>query len=253
LLNPENQLDLLFDTYRVTERISSKSRSIRVEVLSESDVTLVIPRFVSKTVAREFLRSRDHWIRQKIAEFRLKAARDAEAGPSPHLRWDGSDQIPLRGESVPLRIVPAQLRTPVVRLDSQALTLFCPNDWLGQTPRLERLLREALRKEALNDATRLLREEAAKLGVRYEGPRIADQKTLWGSCTPAGLISLSWRLILTPAAVFRYVVIHELCHRVHLDHSDAFWALVSRQMPDYEAHRRWLREHAQRLHWYLPA
>ncbi len=251
MFTPDDQLDLLFDTYKVSERISAKSRSIRIEVLSASEVALVIPRFVSRQVARDFLRSRDGWIRQKIAEFKLREARDEAAGPSPQLRWDGSDRLPLRGGSVPLKLVPAALRAPTLRLDADAVTVFCPGAWLSQPQRLEKLLQDALRKEAHQDARRLLVQEAVRLGVSFEGPRIADQKTLWGSCTPAGLISLSWRLILTPPETFRYVVVHELCHRVHLDHSDAFWALVQRQMPDYEAHRRWLREHGQRLHWYL--
>jgi len=51
--------------------------------------------------------------------------------------------------------------------------------------------------------------------------------------------------------VFRYVAVHELCHVRHHDHGERFWKLVARQMPDFETHRRWLREHGQRLHWYL--
>ncbi|EIT71372.1 MULTISPECIES: M48 family metallopeptidase [Hydrocarboniphaga] len=247
---PDEQLDLRFDTYKVTERISAKSRSIRVEVISPTEVTLVIPRFVARQVARDFLRSRDGWIRQKLAELQQRADRDAEGGPSPHLRWDGTDLLPLHGGAVPLKIVQAQVR-PVVRVEPERVTLFCPGSWLAETAKLEHLLRETLRREAATEARVLLNREATRLGVNFQGPRIADQRTLWGSCTPDGLISLSWRLLLTPPEAFRYVVIHELCHRVHLDHSDAFWSLVARQMPDHARHRQWLREHGQRLHWYL--
>ena len=250
-MNPNHQLDLLFDSYQVRERISTKSRSIRVEVVSSSEVVLVIPRFVSRQVARDFLRSREDWVRQKIAEWKLRDARDAQAGPSPQLRWDGSDLLPLRDKPTALKVIAAQVRAPMLRIEAEALSLFCPPNFLSHPAKLEKLLREALRKEAYTDALRLMNEEAARLGVSFEGPRIADQKTLWGSCAPSGLISLSWRLVLTPPLVFRYVVIHELCHRVHLDHSERFWALVERQMPDFERHRRWLREHGQRLHWYL--
>jgi predicted metal-dependent hydrolase len=250
-VNPTNQLDLMFDAYQVTERISSKSHSIRVEVISPTEVVLVIPRFVSRTVAHEFLRSREDWVRQKIAEMKLRAARDAQAGPSPQLRWDGSDRLPLRDKPTPLRVIPAQVRAPMLRIEPEALSLFCPPAALSTPSKLEKLLRDALKKEALHDATHWMTVEAARIGVSFEGPRIADQKTLWGSCAPSGLISLSWRLVLTPPEVFRYVVIHELCHRVHMDHTDRFWGLVEHHMPDFERHRRWLREHGQRLHWYL--
>ncbi|WP_428310773.1 M48 family metallopeptidase [Hydrocarboniphaga sp.] len=251
-MNPSDQLDLLFDSYTISERISAKSRSIRVEVVSSSEVVLVIPRFVSRQVAREFLRSREDWIRQKIGEWKLREARDAESGPSPQLRWDGNDLLPLRDHPTALKVIPAQVRAPLLRIEADTLSLFCSPSLLSHPAKLEKVLREALRKEAFNDAQKLMTEEAARLGVTFEGPRIADQKTLWGSCAPSGLISLSWRLVLTPPPVFRYVVIHELCHRVHLDHSERFWALVEKQMPDFERHRRWLREHGQRLHWYLP-
>lgn len=249
-MKPDPQLDLMFDAYRVEERVSAKARSIRVEVHSPTEVRLVIPRFVSKQVARDFLRSRESWIRQKIAELKLRP-QDAGANPTPQLRWDGSDRIPLRGIDRPLRVVPAQLRNVTVRFDD-GVSLFCPPALLAQPRKMERVLRDAFRHQALQDAQTLLREEGARLGVAWDGPRIADQKTLWGSCAASGLISLSWRLVMTPPAVFRYVVIHELCHIRHHDHSDRFWTLVEKQMPDFEVHRRWLREHGLRLHWYLP-
>lgn len=243
------QLDLLFDAYRVDERVSAKARSIRVEVHSATEVRLVIPRFVPKLVAREFLRSREAWIRQKIAELKLRQAESPEA-PTPQLRWDGSDLLPLRGVDLPLRVIPAQVRLPKVRFDD-GISLFCHPTLLAQPRKLERCLRDVLKHQALQDADRLLRDEGARLGVQWSGPRVADQKTLWGSCAASGLISLSWRLVMAPPQTFRYVVIHELCHLRHHDHSDRFWALVARQMPDFELHRRWLREHGHRLHWWL--
>ena len=95
-------------------------------------------------------------------------------------------------------------------------------------------------------------EAAARLGLRYEGPRIADQRSLWGSCTPRGLISLNWRLILAPTDVFRYVVVHELCHIRHANHSARFWQLLERQLPDYASWRAWLRVNGARLQAVLP-
>lgn len=248
------QLDLLFDAYRVEERISARARCIRIEVRSPHEVRLTIPRYVSKAEGRAFLRSRENWIREKIVELRLKLAEQPER-PSPQMRWDGTDILPLRGTEVALQLIAARVRKPSVRLGSDPATprleLFVPPSWLAQPPRLQRLLRDTFRHEALADAQALLEEEAARLGVSYEGPRIADQKTLWGSCTAQGLISLSWRLVMAPTEVFRYVAVHELCHLRHHDHSARFWKLVARQMPEFETHRRWLREHGPRLHWWL--
>jgi predicted metal-dependent hydrolase len=244
------QLDLLFDAYRVDERVSPRARCIRIEVRSPSEVRLTIPRSVAKSEAREFLLSRESWIREKILELRQKLA-EQPARPSTPLRWDGTDRLPLRGVEVSVRLYATRARKPSVRMGGQAIELSVPPAWLAQPSRLQRLLRDAFKREALLDAQRMLDEESGRLDVRFTGPRIADQKTLWGSCTAQGLISLSWRLVMAPPAVLRYVAVHELCHVRHHDHGPRFWKLVARQMPGFETHRRWLREHGPSLHWWL--
>lgn len=245
------QLDLLRDDYQLTETVSRRARNIRIEVRAPAEVRLIIPRWTSRRAAHDFLHSRKHWVRQKLAELKLRHA--AQPPDRQVMRWDGGDLLPLRGLETPVRVEPATLRRIGVRRDDDALRLFCPPALLADHRRLERALRDSLRHEALLDARRYLAEEAGRLGVIFRGPRIADQKSLWGSCAARGTISLSWRLVLAPPEVFRYVVIHELCHIRQHDHSDAFWALVARQMPDYEQHYRWLRDQGARLHSYLPA
>ena len=244
------QLDLLFDAYRVDERVSARARCIRIEVRSPSEVRLTIPRSVAKSEAREFLLSREAWIREKITELRQKLAEQPSRTATP-LRWDGTDRLPLRGAEVPVRLFASRARQPSVRMGTQAIELSVPPSWLAQPQRLQRLLRDAFKREALLDAQRMLDEESERLDVCFAGPRIADQKTLWGSCTAQGLISLSWRLVMAPPAVLRYVAVHELCHVRHHDHGPRFWKLVARQMPGFETHRRWLREHGPTLHWWL--
>ncbi len=234
---------------QVVERVSKQARSIRIEVRPDGEVRLVIPRYVAKRDAYEFLRSREEWIRRKVAELRLRV--DAEPRRPP-LRWDGTDSIPLHGLETPVEIVSARLLRPRVRFDEGRITLFCSPAARSHPAQLANVLRGALRELARHQGQRLLDEEAAHLGVDYRGPRIADQKSLWGSCTPQGAISLNWRLVLAPPEVFRYVVVHELCHRIRLDHSRQFWTLVVRQMPESSVWRSWLRQHGASLHTVLP-
>ena len=240
------QFDLFDERYEVIERVSAKARNIRIVIRSPREVALIIPRYASKTAAREFVQSRDGWIRQKIAELRQRLG-DSPLDPQ-QLRWDGRDLIPLRGVDTPVRVASASLRTLTVRLEPEAITLFCPTAQLGESGKLEQALRKSLQHQARRDAESLLEQEALRLGVRQGQLRIADQKSLWGSCAVDGNISLSWRLVMAPPVVFRYVVIHELCHIRHHDHSDKFWALVAQQMPEFETHRRWLKDQGHRLH-----
>ncbi len=242
--------DLLgpFAPLQLTERVSARASNIRIEVRPDGNVLLVIPKRVPRSTAHAFLKSREEWIRRKLVELKSRAAR---APARPALRWDGHDTIPVRGHELPLRIVLARIAKPMVRFDNEA-SVFCSTADCVRTELLAHTLRVALAKLARGDARGLLESESQRLGVSFVGPRIADQKSLWGSCTPDGLISLNWRLVMAPREALRYVVIHELCHRRHLDHSPRFWRLVEKQMADHVHWRGWLREHGAGLHAVLP-
>lgn len=79
---------------------------------------------------------------------------------------------------------------------------------------------------------------AGKVGVTVAKVRITSGKTVWGSCNSNGEINLSWRLMLVPEELREYVVIHELCHRVHMNHGVRFWRLVEKHCADYEEKRK---------------
>jgi len=108
--------------------------------------------------------------------------------------------------------------------------------------------REEIKARAHRQALQLLEAESGRLGVRFRGLRIRDPRTRWGSCGPDGHIMLSLRLALAPPEVFRYVVVHELCHLRWHGHGPRFWALVERQLPDFRTQRDWLRRHGPALH-----
>ena len=81
-----------------------------------------------------------------------------------------------------------------------------------------------------------------KMGVTYNRITIRDQKTRWGSCSSKGNLNFSWRLILMHPMVGRYVVVHELAHLKHMNHSKAFWDEVERAMPKYRKRHEWLKK-----------
>lgn len=76
---------------------------------------------------------------------------------------------------------------------------------------------------------------------------IRDQKTRWGSCSSRKTLSFNWKLMLAPPAVLDYVVVHELCHLKHMNHSAEFWNSVEAILPDYKLKREWLKEHGHEL------
>ena len=93
---------------------------------------------------------------------------------------------------------------------------------------------------------------AARIGVTYGRITIRAQHTRWGSCSSKGNLNFNCLLALVPPQVLDYVIVHELCHRIELNHSARFWALVEKVLPDHRVHRAWLKEHGSRLIGRLP-
>ena len=153
---------------------------------------------------------------------------------------------------------------------AQGLSEGTQVDWLGE-PRTVRLgaRRASIDADALHVATsdpaqlpqaleKLMRREArdflgerlsfwaARLNLQVSAFKLSGAGTRWGSCTSQGVVRLNWRLMQAPIPVIDYVVIHELCHLVELNHSDRFWALVASACPDWKAKRDWLKREGPR-------
>jgi predicted metal-dependent hydrolase len=88
---------------------------------------------------------------------------------------------------------------------------------------------------------------ARRLGVEPGRVRVVDVQYQWGSCTPAGNVSLNWRLIKAPSPVADYVIVHELAHLLEANHGDRFWSVVRSQVPRVDVSRAWLKQHGQLL------
>ncbi|WDL96832.1 M48 family metallopeptidase [Alicyclobacillus sp. ALC3] len=130
--------------------------------------------------------------------------------------------------------------------DGQVLNVYGPGQGLDD-PSTIPLLVPWLRRRAREVLTERVELWAQKIAIPFERIAIRDQKTRWGSCSSMGNLNFNWRLILAPPEVLDYVVVHELCHRLEMNHSRRFWAHVERWFPDYRVARTWLREHGKSL------
>ena len=116
----------------------------------------------------------------------------------------------------------------------------------AEEPLDERELK-ALRESARRDLTQRCVFWAERLGVTYGRISIRHQRSRWGSCSSKGNLNFNCLLMLAPEAVRDYVVVHELCHRKHMNHSPAFWQAVERAMPDWRGAKAWLKQNGEAL------
>lgn len=210
-------------------RRGAKRMTLRVDPISRG-VVINGPLRLSKRDAMAFLSSSADWI-----ETRLSAL--PERAPF------------IDGQSVLFRGRLTQLK----RCDGRGAPAFCDGEAgsilvYGPPQRFEARVHAALKIFAHNDALNFCDALSAKLGKAPKSIALRDTRTRWGSCTSAGDIMVSWRLIGAPPKVFEYVVAHELAHLMEMNHSPRFWAHVSELMPDWKPARAWLKAHGASLH-----
>jgi len=115
------------------------------------------------------------------------------------------------------------------------------------------LIRKLLQNWYITHAVEKLEEKtekyAQKIGVQPSRIRVKEFKSRWGSCSSSGEISYNWRIIMAPNPIVDYVVVHELCHLVHQDHSKQYWHKVRSIMPDCQSKRNWLKTNSSLLDW----
>ena len=150
------------------------------------------------------------------------------------------------------------VRAPM-RLPKAAINAFVTKhaDWIeahlakaaeGQSlPKLTDHELNALAEQAKQVIPARVAHYAAMLGVQYGRITIRTQKTRWGSCSSKGNLNFNCLLMLAPPEVLDSVVVHELCHRKHMNHSAAFYAEIARVMPDYKARHAWLKQNGAAL------
>jgi len=190
---------------------------------------LVLPRWASLKAALRFLDANRDWLERRIGDL-----------PSRIAFADGAE-ITVLGQSYRLRHDAAARGRGAAWIEDGEIRVA------GEVRHLARRTRDFLRELARRELTERARHLAARVGRKVTGITVRDTKSRWGSCSAAGSLVFSWRLVLAPPEVMDYVVAHEVAHLVHMNHGKHFWRLVAELNPDSEDARSWLRRNRSRL------
>ena len=196
---------------------------------------LVLPAGAKVDAARAFATKNLGWLRARLAH--LPARTSFVQGAT----------VPILGREHVIRHRPDQ-RGGVWRVEDPDGSVELHVS--GAEEHLARRVTDFLKGEARRIVAPRAKLHAEALGRRVGRVTVRDTATRWGSCSSRGDLSFSWRLVLAPEEVLDYVVAHEAAHLVEMNHSERFWALVERLMPDYRRPRTWLKRHGAKLHAY---
>jgi hypothetical protein len=216
-------------------RRSPRLRRIRLSLGARNQAILQVPPRGSVREALGFLRTQGDWLQKQLQKTPPPVALATQLAKHPRLSGGG------REFAVTLNFT--QTKPFFVYSEASAAAEFrYPAGEDGEAA-LRRLLREFAEKVLPPRVHELARRHG--LGVRRVSVR--DQGTRWGSCSMGGTVSLNWRLVLLPAALHDYVLLHELAHRTEMNHSAAYWDLLRTYDPHTDAHDKELTRRSREL------
>jgi predicted metal-dependent hydrolase len=213
--------------------IHSRRRTIALIVQRDGSLTVRAPLRMPDEQILEFVRSHAGWIQKKQAQ--------VKAVPSfPKKQFVNGESFLYLGNEYPLSLVAVQKQGLIFTNSQFRMKLSSPARARGFFIRWYKL-------QALKVFSERVAHYSHQNGFRFQKIRIASARTRWGSCSPIGSLSFTWRLVLAPLDVIDYVVVHELAHTQIPNHSKKFWTRVAEVMPDYKKRLGWLKKNGRFL------
>jgi len=206
-------------------RVSARAKNVIIKLIPDKGVEVVLPRGVDQRQVPEFLARRREWIETGIKKLNEKGLSLCP----PELILPDEINFISSGDTYSIRRV--KNRKPGLRLRKNVDKLLLSGmDW-NNADELA-LLTKFVRTEAKKYLKLELESISKELNLPFNRIFIRSQRKRWGSCSAKGNINLNMKLMFLPYRLVRYVIIHELCHTVHLNHSAKYWRLVKMVEPD---------------------
>lgn len=231
--------------------VRSKRKTMCMSVNKDGSVTVKAPRlFPTEAEIAKFVEQKADWIikqrdRQQERED-MKLVR----------RFETDYSFPYLGEERLVEMQSAK-KTSITYEDGKIIiktpayeVLAADYEARENAEKIDKLrtdLKKWYKKQAYAYVSKRVEYYKDIIGVTVTSVSIKSRKSQWGSCDSNGNLTFSWRLVMARPEAIDYVVVHELCHRMHMDHSRDFWNQVQKYMPDFKAQKQWLEENSVNL------
>jgi predicted metal-dependent hydrolase len=223
--------------------LKSRRKTIGISISLEEGVVISVPLRCSKAVLEEVLANKADWIISKT-QFFHKQAQEFLAR-----NFKNGEKLYVLGKNCALNVVEGAVGGCKTSFDGEKFSVI-----VDET--LDERKRKVIIKETLNQLYRDIARKYYKERTLYFSEIlqlypvrifIKEQKTVWGSCSSKDNINYNWRAVMAPLDILDYIVVHELCHLKHRNHSKEYWSLVESVLPDYERRKAWLKENGRFL------
>jgi predicted metal-dependent hydrolase len=221
------------------EVIHSKRSTADIIIERDGNVVVRAPEWADDELIDSIVKSRHFWIFQSLAEWRdLNATRVLR-------EYKNGEGFLYLGRSYRLLLVGEQSEPLKLEKDRFALRRSLVDQ--GEIEAAKNAFRDFYISRGLEYIRRRVDYFAPKLGVAPSSVDVRELGNRWASCSPTGAIAFHWKCMMAPPIIIDYIVVHELCHVHHRDHTDAFWNEVDKVLSDYRERKDWLRKNGAGL------
>jgi len=214
-------------------------KTLAIQIQPPDLITVISPWGLSEETIKEKVSSKGKWIIKKLLDFK-----DISCIPFKREFVNGESFMYL-GRNYSLNInIDKNLLRPKVKISDGMLQILSPT-------KDQDILRVALEKWYKKEAKKIILKRIkfykTKFSIEPRQVKIKQQKKRWGSCTPKGNLLFNWKIVMAPSSVIDYIIVHEMSHLIHKNHSGKFWKLVESVLPDYKDRRKWLKDYGVRM------
>lgn len=208
--------------------IRSSRKTLGLQINNIADLVVRAPKNLPIIDIEKFIKDKANWIEKKQALIKSQQL--------PETKYQTGEMFLYLGQYYPLAF------------KSKIQDICFDGDCFSATTFNRKAFLEFYKAVFKKIAIPRLKYYAEQYHFDYQKIRLKKQKTIWGSCSANNNINLNYLLIQAPIMVIDYVIVHELCHSVHKNHSRDFWQLVEQILPKYKASKSWLKENGYKLH-----
>ena len=189
----------------------------------------------------------DSFVLQKMGWIKKKLSLQKSIKKLIRKKFKNEENFQFLGKDLKLKITISENKKSYI--DDKFIYLVLNNNKENFKEKIKEKLEILFREKAKDVFKNKTLNEAKKIKVTPKKIIVRSYKRRWGSCSHKKDISYNWKLIMAPEKIIRYVVIHELCHLIHFNHSRDFWKSVEKIIPDYKSSKEWLKLNQHLLDW----